>query len=347
MKRTITLLTAITLFIAISTNATVWRVNNRVNVDADFTTLSSAVGAASANDTIYIEGSPISYGNISISKPLTIIGSGYWLNENDSLQAYQETSKVGYVKFTGGSQGSVIEGVTILGSSSYGIQIGTDNITIRRNHIATNYPYGGKAVYMLSSYNSIIIEQNWIEPSTSYVGYANYGIYFSTYSDNTMIRNNIINCDTNDYAIFMVQDNPSSTLTITNNTIWGDIETYNSAQTNNILIYGTYTQGTGDLNSYNLCNGTQYPNTNSNQQNVDMSTVFENYTNYIDHGYILTAGSPATGAGLNGVDCGAYGTNDPYVLGGMPPIPAIFSFEISQSIGSPTIPVTIKAMSHK
>ena len=92
MKKQITLLTAIALFIAMTTNATVWRVNNRVNISADFTTLAAAISGASANDTIYLEGSPYSYGTGSFYKPLTVIGTGYFLNENDSTQAYMETS---------------------------------------------------------------------------------------------------------------------------------------------------------------------------------------------------------------------------------------------------------------
>lgn len=101
------------------------------------------------------------------------------------------------------------------------------------------------------------------------------------------------------------------------------------------------------MNSNNICDLTQYPNENGNQQSIVMSTVFEDYTTFIDNGYILKAGSPAIGTGVLGVDCGPFGTNDPYVLSGMPPIPAIFDFEMNQTIGTSTIPVTIKSMSHK
>lgn len=110
MKRKITLLTAITIFIAMSASATVWRVNNRPNVDADFTSLAAAYAGASANDTIYIEGSPFSYGGNTFYKPLTVIGAGYWLNENDSTQAYKEHSIVSTLTFRAGSEGSLVEG---------------------------------------------------------------------------------------------------------------------------------------------------------------------------------------------------------------------------------------------
>jgi hypothetical protein len=347
MKKQITILTAITLFIAMTMDAKVWRVNNRTNVQADFTTLSSAISGASAGDTIYIEGSPDSYGNAGyVAKQLTIIGAGYFLNENDSSQVFKESSKIDHIIFYNGSQGSIIEGVTILGTTNYGITINTDDITVRRNNISVNYPYGNaNAIKINSGRNSIVIEQNWIEPGIS--TYTNRGIYFTTYTISTIIRNNIILTDTSDFAIFMNEENPTSTLTIANNTIKGDIETYYSAHYNNILIDGTYTAGTGDVSSSNLCNATQYSNANGNVQNVDMTTVFTDHTSTNDNGYVLKTGSPAEGAGLNGEDCGAYGTNNPYVPAGIPPIPAIFGFEISQSIGSPTIPVTIKAMSHK
>jgi len=351
MKKQITLLTALMIFIAISINATVWRVNNRVNVDADFTTLAAAISGASANDTIYLEGSPTSYGAGTFQKTLTVIGTGYFLNENDSTQAYKEKSIVGLLSFYNGGQGSVVEGLTISVSGSWGataVIIGTNDITLRRNYIYTNIVYSGLsyAITINSVYNSIIIEQNWIRPRAKTVNDA-YAIFFSSYTINSIIRNNIFYCDTTNHAIFMTTDHEASSLIITNNVIRGDIATYHSSQYNNIIISGTYTAGTDDLSSNNICDATQYPAINGNQQNVDMATVFVDHLGVSDNGYILKAGSPAIGAGVLGVDCGAFGTNDPYMLSGMPPIPAIFDFEMSQTIGTSTIPVTIKSMSHK
>ncbi len=113
MKEKITLLTAIVILIAMTANATVWRVNNRPNVDADFTTLASAYTGASAGDTIYLEGSPFGYGSCTFYKQLTVIGAGYWLNENDSTQSYNEPSRVSTLIFNAGSEGSVVEGLQI------------------------------------------------------------------------------------------------------------------------------------------------------------------------------------------------------------------------------------------
>lgn len=344
----------IVAFIALLTlaNATVWRVNNRPNVDADFTTLLNAYNGASAGDTIFLEGSPFSYGGCTFQKQLTVIGAGYWLNENDSTQNYKESSKVGALLFYGGGQGTVIEGldITFFTNSAIAISINTDNITIRRNRInpwsGNNAAYYAHGIVLGGAYSSITIEQNWIEPVAGYPNHGR-GIIFSTYCLNTIIRNNIIHCDTNEIAIGMTIENEATSLIISNNAIMGYFYTYYTSHYNNIILWGTYTAGTGDINSNNLCDETQYPAVNGNQQNVDMTTVFEDYTTYIDNGYLLKTGSPANGAGVLGVDCGAFGTNDPYVLSGMPPIPAIFDVEMDQSIGTTTLPVTIKAKSHK
>jgi len=353
MTQKITLLTAITIFIAMTASAATWRVNNRPNVDADFTSLQAAYNGASAGDTIYLEGSPFNYGGVSnFAKQLTVIGAGYWLNENDSTQAYKETSKVGLIRLYNGSQGSVLEGLDIQVHGYTGatcVDIKTHNITIRRNYIyatSTHASYSANGIVIDGVLNSITIEQNWIQTNATTDNLSRCIIAYD-YVSSSLIRNNIIYCDTNQLAIYLGIENEASSLIISNNVIMGQVNTYYSSHYNNIILWGTYTAGTGDINSNNLCDETQYPNENGNQQNVDMTTVFEDYTTYIDNGYLLKAGSPAIGAGMLAVDCGAFGTNDPYVLSGMPPIPAIFDVEMDQSIGTTTLPVTIKAKSHK
>jgi len=291
LPKYITILTAIFFAVQLTTNAIVWRVNNRPNVDADFTTLAAAYTGASAGDTIYLEGSPFSYGTCTFYKPMTVIGAGYWLNENDSTQAYSEPSIISTLTFNNGSQGTVIEGLYMTyysTGSSAAISINTDNITIRRNRInpsvSAGHPsYTATGIRIGAAYDSITIEQNWIEPVAYYVDNGR-GITFISYCTNSIVRNNIIKCDTNELAIHMGAENEASSLIISNNVIMGTMTTYYSSHYNNIILWGDYTPGTGDINSNNLCDETQYPNVNSNQQNVDMTTVFEDYTTYIDNG---------------------------------------------------------------
>ena len=87
---------------------------------------------------------------------------------------------------------------------------------------------------------------------------------------------------------------------------------------------------------------------NGNQSNVDMSTVFvgagEGST---DGQWQLAENSPAIGAGLGGVDLGAFGGPTPYVLSGLPSMPAIYFLNapISGSTNS-GLQVQLKAKGH-
>ena len=99
--RKLSILTVLAIVFAVSANATVWRVNNTPNVDADFSSLSTAVNDASVLpfDTLYVEGSNSSYGTSGVTKPLILIGSGYFLAENDSTQANRLPSMIQYLEF--------------------------------------------------------------------------------------------------------------------------------------------------------------------------------------------------------------------------------------------------------
>lgn len=356
MKQKITILTAAILLIASTLNATVWRVNNRPNVDADFTTLQAAIDGAADGDTLYIGASETSYGTGIFAKKLIVIGAGYWLAENDTTQAYTEESQTGRLTFNEGSQGSVVQGLyiyEILSMNPRSIIINADNITISKNFIRTHetnssISYFPICIHVPSNQSDIKIEQNWMY-SLRTANYPTFGIYIGGVLSNSKISNNFIQATSfTKYSIYMTVNSTATELIINNNTFWGNLITYYTIHNNNILIEGTYNNGAGDLTSHNLCNGTQYPATNNNQQNVDMSTVFVDYVGYIDNDYILAPGSPAIGAGINGGDCGPFGNGtggDPYVLSGIPPIPTVFEATVT-TMGSSVLPINIKASSH-
>ncbi len=357
MKKNYLLLIALTFIIAQTLNATVWRVNNRPNVDADFTTLQAAIDGASDGDTLYIGASETSYGAGVFAKKLIVIGAGYWLAENDTTQAYKEESQTGKLTFNDGSQGSVVMGLYVYeyAQTSHAISINIDSISIERNYVwargtgvnnnSIYYPHG---INISGSYTTLNIRKNWIY-SFNNNNYSSIGIYVSGILTNSIISNNLIRPTTGSkYAIYMSTNSTATELVINNNVMWGVLQTYYTIHNNNILIEGTYNNGTGDLTSNNICSGTQYPDVNNNQQNVDMSTVFVDYVGYIDNDYILAPGSPAIGAGLSGGDCGAFGNGtggDPYVLSGIPPIPAVFEATVT-TMGTTSLPVNIKASAH-
>ncbi|MCD4730558.1 MAG: hypothetical protein K8R74_08150 [Bacteroidales bacterium] len=329
-------------------HATVWRLNNIPGVDADFTIdLQDAIDNVTSGDTIYVEQSPFSYGSAVISKKIILIGAGYWLSENDTTQASIEHSMVEELVFNPGSEGSEITGLHCYKvfpdkTSWQVITIYTDNISIRRNYLSGRmndcYMSGcsGILIELSGDRSNINIEQNWLEcyhtmgPSGSHIGVA---VYINGVPTNVFIRNNFIK--STHYAIFESVSYTTTGLTVSNNVIWGEIYTYISLHINNILLEGNFYNGSGGLTANNLCNADQYPGFNNNQRNVDMSTVFVDHDLYIDKGYILAPGSLAIGAGFSGGDCGVFGYGyggKPYVLSGIPDIPAIFDINFSTTV---------------
>ncbi len=366
MKKHFFTLIYILFFGTINSNAAVWRLNNSNGVSANFTgTLQDAINSVSPGDTIYIEPSPYNYGGAIISKKVILIGAGYWLNENDSTQANKEKSEVEELVFNSGSEGSEIMGLycyklipTI--ESWKLIAVNTDNISIRRN-----YFYGKNTNCYQSSCSGIVIElngnranvnieQNWLEcyHTGGPAGGIQIGaaIHINGAPTNISIRNNFIKSNAN--AILDTISTVTTELTVGNNVIWGNLLTYNVLYVNNVLISGTYYDGSGNSSANNICNGIQFPDINNNQLNINMTTVFVDYDLYIDKGYILAPGSPAIGAGFNGGDCGVFSNDfggNPYVLSGMPNIPAIFDIDFNSTVFPAqfeNLEINIKAKSH-
>ncbi len=359
MKKAIFLLLPLLIILISEISATIWQVSNQHSA-ADFAWLQDAVNAASSGDTIYVGGSPNAQGDATINKKLTIIGVGFWLDENDTTQAYKEPSRIGRLTFNPGSEGSLIEGLYLYfkGGGWTLIVVNTDSITIQKNYIKGfmdgGWYDGGNVIYINGDRNNITVQQNYIS-SQIYNSHNStvFCIYVSGIPNNLIIRHNLIDSFNSGgeggfYSIYMNNDNYAFDSFLYNNVIWGNMQTYYTVHTNNILVSDNYSLGYGDSAYNNLCNGTQYPDNNNNHLNIDMSNVFIDYVKYIDNGYFLAPGSPALGAGLNGGDCGVFDNGlggQPYVLSGMPAIPAIFEATI-ETTGTTSIPGTIKATSH-
>jgi hypothetical protein len=94
----------------------------------------------------------------------------------------------------------------------------------------------------------------------------------------------------------------------------------------------------------NLVSNNQLPTTNGNQT-YNATQLFVGATgNSTDGQYKLKSNSPYLTAGYNNSQPGIYGGSMPYVLSGMPPIPAIYEL-VADGFGSKQngLPVTIKA----
>ena len=335
MKRSLLLSVAVTLTCSMSF-AKIWRVNNNSGVTADFTTLQAAHDGASAGDTIYLESSPNSYGGLTCSKKLAIIGTGYFLDQNADLQAFALPSTVGQINFNGGAEGSSVEGLNFNGSWIY---MYVNDIVVRRNRFSSangadlNY-YAGR-IQILNGASNILITQNF-----------GVWIYSNNSSTGILISNNYIINSPNYGANSTGLELSQNTVAIIKNNIFGRgvVSAFNSNISNNIMIDGTLS-GSGNLISNNIGNSTQFGNANGNKQNVTMTSVFEG-TGSSDGAFRLKSGSPAIGAGYgstsaNPVDCGIFGGNTPYKLSGLPAIPSIY-FYTNQPVGSNSDPINVQ-----
>lgn len=321
-------------------SAKIWRVNNNLGVQADFTDVPSAVAAASDGDTIMVEASAKQYYAPTLTKRLVIIGTGYFFTDatpNPKTQANTNiTTLNGTLTFNPGSAGSVIEGFT-MGA----IFLNDSDITIERNNIKNDYCYIAYAANSIS--NNDTIRQNMI-----------YGLYSGSTTgkaSNLLVYNNIFFGPPIQFAN---NANNISGYFINNDFLWGY---YNSCTNftfqNNIFHnpdFGDYLSSNAFFN--NITDNTGLPTGNGNQLSVSLDDVFVGYsdgTGYSSDGrYKLKDGSPAINAGsLNGqtVDCGAFGGPAPYVLSGMPSIPSIYVLTVPSSVpsGATNMNITISS----
>jgi len=227
-----------------------------------------------------------------------------------------------------------------------GVIINANNIHIERNRIYINT--SGPSYYMgieigMDNLTGIVIKANYIWVRNGYHNTSGSARAISSNKNGLqiLIENNYLGSFkyfTTRYAILLTGTTTHTPL-VNNNVFIGDVNTNYCQFINNIGIDGPVS---GSVNTYlnNIGNSTQFPAGNGNQQNVDMNTVFVNYNSGVDNGLILASGSPAIGAGLNGVDCGIFGGIAPYVLSGLPPVPSIFEI-IQSGVGTTGVPIQV------
>ncbi|GAB1366538.1 hypothetical protein MASR1M36_14090 [Candidatus Cloacimonadaceae bacterium] len=313
---------------------TTYTVNNLPNTDPDFTNLSVAHSMAQPGDTLYVCGSNVSYGNVTISKRLTLIGTGFFLNQNPYTQMFQHSSYVPTITFNSGSSGSTLTGLTL-----HTVAINTNNITLRRNCINTSDHNWTSRIVIASGVSQVVITQNFLAYLSN--DWGPYMISLAGNNNSIYIANNIFRI----YEDTSISVPNTSYATIENNVFHGGIVNINNTLfQNNIMRSGSFNSGTGSTVRNNICNSDQFGNSNGNIPNMDMNAVFVT-TGTTDGLYQLSPGSPAYGTGINGTDCGCFGGVNPYVLSGMPAgIPSIYEV-IAPSSGF-VFPIQIKIKAH-
>lgn len=317
--------------------AKIWRCNNNTGVTADFTNIQAAHDGAGAGDTIHLEPSINGYGDLNMSKRLVIISTGQFINNNPGIQFDPKTPYVNTITISNVAANNSI--IMVRFNGDININNGVANITLTNcaSIVATGNWQCNNGKVQISNADNIVIKNCWTS-----------NILFNNNSNNIIITNNIIgNAITND---------ATSDGIISNNVIHavaGGGCGNNDGSINNCVVGNNIfnTQQDATFSNCNITNNIapngNLPTGNGNQLNVDMSTVFiNNAGGFVDNVYQLKTGSPAVGAGGDGVDCGAFGGGSPFKLAVTPPIPSIYKMALPATPSGSSMTLTFSTKSN-
>ena len=307
------------IFIVPDTAAKIWRVNNNAGVTADFTTAQAAHDGASVGDTIHLEPSVSNYGSVTITKRLTWISTGSFIASNPNLQASIPTGLINGITLNDiAASGSVFHcRVSTINIS------GPDNLRFERCHIENSLGAN-------NSDNLIII--NCFANSLS----------ISSGNQNAIVSNNIIN------SVFMASTSSGNFSNNVFNYVNNNGNTFhNSTIQNSIFNKDAVVSLNASTINNSLHAGNKLPAGNGNVNNVDMNTVFVNPSGGDDVSFKLKAGgNPAVGAGVGGIDCGAYSGTTPFVSGLQPAVPGIYRLTVPATVSGNTMNIIFSTRSN-
>ncbi len=335
MKALFTFLSIVFLFA--TSQAKIVYLNNNLeepNISENlFINWSDAYAAVSAGDTIYVVGSNFGHGNITISKPITVIGPGYFLFMNDQTQVNKEIAEINILQLTEGADGTTLKGMVV--SGNYGIEIydQIDNITFENCYIQVlELKFNSDYVY-----DNLMIKKCFINGSLKFD--YNYDAHIS----NLVLTNNIIAGNIN------IEEGSSGI--ISHNLLMGNGLNLGTASSfefsNNIYLNENDNSLTivplPDASVHNNISLTGAFGDANDNITAPESTLFNTDTDAsTDAQYMLSENSPAKGAGSNGTDIGPFGGPDPYRLSGLPNLPNIYELSTGGFVAGDELSVQIK-----
>lgn len=344
MKNSFSAVAAIVLsLLSLNVQARSWRINSDPAGKANFLSINDAMESLDVfnGDTLYLDPGCV-LGSQTVSKSVTIIGTGYNLQNDATREAIISniTIKASNVKIEGCNISSTIECK----------EMNANNISIERCRLNT---------YKTTSFNK-----------------RNHKIT-SCYVCSEISLDNTEGCEISNCIITGQISNINSG-SIKNNTIlYYDDNAYhfltnikNSSITNNIILHVTDKYAVDENQkpyynrNYTISNVSPADNNviNNNVLSTDAEHAFANFpqnkfigakpedvftlTGTAEELYRLKDDSPAKGYGTNGYDCGAYSGQYPYVLSGHPRfIPYIYEAIIPNYPTDGKLNVTLKIKS--
>lgn len=351
MKNIQTLL-ALVIVLTLTTqfsNATIRRVNNQ-GFGAQDTDLSTCIAAADNNDTIHVEASGVGYGYITINKPLTIIGTGYFLNENPGLQKNNTPATINQIILGPLAAGTRIVGIRIARSgnnSDADIIVNASNIRIERCYVRDDIAFNNFGTTAIL--NNISIKQCYCNSiiTGSSVGPINNFQISNCYFAGTL---NISASGTN------YQNNAQGNVThcVFNSGV--NCWSANMDFKYNINKGGTFLQNNNSITNvnFNLFVATTMPTWlnitgNTNKIKWPVESVFPNTAGSTDFNLNVDtiAQCPQCYMTATNIETGIFGGADPYRLSGIPNVPTIYMINApSQSVQGGSINVNVSTRSN-
>ena len=308
MKKFILTLSAIA-FIAFNSLATIHIVDNNPGAPGGvYSTVQPAMDTAIAGDTIYLKGSPNSYGSIYVSKELHFIGSG----TNPNKQFAQRTNVAAfYVNITGVSDSSNASGSSFTGIRFSSLNLYSQGLSSPTSDILIERCWGQIVFGTSESFNNIIIRNNFtvdlrgnnnLISNCLIINNSIYGFIMNLRVGSTVLSSN------NNFTTVNIGFQPKY-VTFYNNIFYGVnhlTTAHNCAYSNNLSF--------GASNNTIVITGS-----NSGSGNIIQDPLFVNAPTLpvnINYDYHVTAGSPVINGGSDSTDIGMYGGSSPMPIGG-------------------------------
>lgn len=366
-------ITALLLTQSIKVYAKIWRINNKSNYNGStlwgdnfggtaaypvFQLVNQAVafGIVNNGDTLHIEGSTQVYDDVTITKRLVIIGSGFFLTDNPKTAITTLETKLPRISFNAGSEGSQVMGLRIVNDGNVAdgyVYVNVNNITVKRCWIE-------RAVRFETALSDVIIVQNFFPNSINSNCLATNGNVFFIPPTDIIFNNNIcqktltwgnplanpttfwplLQCRNN---VFDGPDNLATpNLAFSTTEFANNILMPTNAVVNIVAPVGVIKNNIGTL-------PTQFGTADNNLVVPAITTLFVSSTS-TDGAYQIADGTVADNSGTDGTDRGAFGNSsivNRYTLSGLAPIPVLYEITTTGVADATGLPVTIKARTIK
>jgi len=317
MKRFLTLVWLLALIA--ESQAKILTVSNREGDNAQYSTIAEAMEAADIDDTLYISGSPDSYGNFTVTKKLTFMGPGY-----NSKKDLSSAAQMGTITLVAASSGSVF-----IGLKSPGIIVSSTNQTVNNVSIirceVTTISYSNSSNAFSKEW---VIENNIINSLRG-------NLTSNSYQNNFVVSNNIFQTEIRNVGFSLISNN---IFTGTSNN-----DSFNTCTDNTLANNIFYNRNPGGLSNSIFNNNISFGGSNpdipygDNTGTVNFvgdDPLFEDVTSNVfslDFNYRLKSSSVGVNAGSDGTDIGVFGGTG-FAEGGEPAIPVIRVFNILNPI---------------